>query len=72
MEPGDKWMIVTIIHLTEAPNPVVGSPTPRKPIIAPDYTFESLFQIDRGRGRGVRNPYLGEHPVNVLLTASNF
>ena len=53
MEPGDKWMIVTIIHLTEAPNPVVGPPTLCQPIIAPDYTFVSLFHFDRG---GVRNP----------------
>ena len=24
VEPGDKWMMETIIHLSAAPNPVVG------------------------------------------------
>ena len=25
VEPGDKWMMVTIIHLSAAPNPLVGN-----------------------------------------------
>ena len=53
--------MVTIIHLSQAPNPKVGPPSLHRPRTAPIYTLVPFdpFQV----GGGVGYPYVGEYQI---------
>ena len=60
VEPDDKWMMVTIIHLSVAPNLWVGPQTD-----APKAVFDTfIFEGGGGGGSGVQKSLTTTDPIN--------